>query len=77
MDPIMPLGKDTKIEDGHSSAYQDAVEHGIDIYQLEYLPTLSPAERVMRHDAAFALVMAAHEAGVRYYGFGPGHPEAS
>ena len=75
MDPLMPLGKETKTGNGHSSAYQDAVEYGIDICQLEYLLTLTPAERLMRHDASLALVLAAREAGIRYYGFDPRHPE--
>lgn len=72
----MPLGKDTKIGNGHNSAYQDAVEYGIDIHQLEYLLTLTPAERLSRHDAALEFVKAAREAGIRYYGFDPGYPEA-
>ncbi len=65
----MPLFKDAKIEKEHGPAFQSAVEYGIDIYQLQYLLTLTPAERLMRHDAALALVLAACEAGVRYYGF--------
>jgi hypothetical protein len=72
----MPLRKETKIGNGSRSAYQDAVEYGIDICQLEYLLTLTPAERLIRHDAALALVSAAREAGIRYYGFDPRHPEA-
>ena len=73
----MPLGKDTKIGNGHNSACQDAVEYGIDVYQLEYLLTLTPAERLVRHDAALALVLAAREAGIRYYGFNPGYTKAT
>jgi len=67
--------KDSKIGNRHSLAYQDAVEYGIDVYQMEYLLTLTPAERLMRHDASLALVLAAREAGIRYYGFDPRHPE--
>jgi hypothetical protein len=67
----MPLRKETKIGNGSRSAYQDAVEYGIDVCQLEYLLALTPAERLTRHDAALALVLAAREAGVRYYGFNP------
>jgi hypothetical protein len=58
-------------------AYQNAVEYGIDINQLEYLLTLTPAERLKRHDAALAFVLAARKAGIRYYGFDPRSPEAS
>jgi hypothetical protein len=50
---------------------------GIDASQLEYLLTLSPAERVRRHDAALALVLAARRAGIKYYGFDPRSPEVS
>jgi hypothetical protein len=57
------------------TAYQDAVEYGIDICQLEYLLTLTPMERLLRHDAALAFILAAGEAGIRYYGFDPRHPE--
>jgi hypothetical protein len=58
-------------------AYSAAIEYGIDISQLEYLLTLTPAERLRRHDAALAFVLAAREAGIRYYGFDPRSPEAS
>ena len=58
-------------------AYQAAVEYGIDVSQLEYMLTLTPAERLKQHDAALALVLAARRAGIRYYGFDPRSPEAS
>jgi hypothetical protein len=57
-------------------AYQAALEYGIDIDQLEYLLTLTPVERLRRHDAALAFVMAAREAGINHYGFDPGSTEA-
>ena len=62
---------------GQVSAYESAIEYGIDVCQLEYILTLTPAERLKRHDAALALVRAAREAGIRYYGFDPRSPEAS
>ncbi len=77
MDASMPPLKDTKIGNEHGPAYQSAVEYGIDVCQLEYLLTLSPTERLMRHDAALAMVLAAREAGIRYYGFDPGPNFAS
>jgi hypothetical protein len=58
-------------------AYKDASESGIDMYQLEYLLTLTPAERLKRHDAALTFVLAARKAGIKYYGFDPRSPEAS
>jgi hypothetical protein len=62
--------------DEPKGAYRAAVEFGIDTFQLEYLLTLTPAERLRRHDAELALVLAAREAGIRYYGFDPRSPEA-
>jgi hypothetical protein len=58
-------------------AYQDAIEYGIDARQLEYALTLTPVERLRRHDAALALVSAARKAGFRYYGVNPRSTEAS
>jgi hypothetical protein len=62
--------------DEPKGAFSAAAEFGIDTFQLEYLLTLTPAERLRRHDAALALVLAAREAGIRYYGFDPRSPEA-
>jgi hypothetical protein len=63
--------------DGLKKACTEASEFGIDTTQLEYLLTLTPSERVRRHDAALALVRAARRAGIKYYGFDPRSPEAS
>jgi hypothetical protein len=57
------------------SDYQAAADYGIDMHQLEYLLTLSPWERVLKHEAARNFVLAAREAGIRYYGVNPRHPE--
>jgi hypothetical protein len=61
--------------DERTTAYQAAADYGIDMSQLEYLLTLTPLERVMRHDAARDFVIAAREAGILYYGFDPRYPE--
>jgi len=74
MPPLKSTSRATE-EPGH--AYQSALEYGIDTDQLEYLLTLTPAERLKRHDAALAFVLAARKAGIRYYGFDPRSPEAS
>lgn len=58
-------------------ACAEAVAYGIDVDQLDFLLTLTPAQRLRRHDAALELVRAAREAGIRYYGFDPRSPEAS
>ena len=59
------------------TAYQAAADYGIDMRQLEYLLTLTPWHRVLQHDAIRDFVLAAREAGIRYYGFDPRHSETS
>ena len=66
-----------RVTDEPIRAYQNAVEFGIDTCRLEYMLTLTTAERLRRHDAALAFVLAAREAGIKYYGFDPRSPEAS
>jgi len=70
-----PAKSSRRAADGLMRAYQDAVKFGIDMSQIEYLLTLTPAERLRRHDAALAFVLAARKAGIRYYGFDPRSPE--
>lgn len=72
----MLMKESTKSFSGQT-AYKDATDYGIDVHHLEYLLTLTPTERLMRHDAALALVLAAREAGIQYYGFDPRHPKMS
>jgi len=43
---------------GIGTARQAAVEYGIDIHLLDYLQTLTPAERFVRHEQALELVQA-------------------
>ena len=74
MPPLKSIRQET---DEPMQACQDAAAYGIDICQLEYLLTLTPAERVRRHDAALEFVLAARKAGIRYYGLDPRSPEAS
>ena len=59
----------------HKTAYEAAGENGIDLHHMEYLLTLTPLERLMRHEAALELVQAARKAGIQYYGFDPRYPE--
>ena len=63
-----PIGQD---RDKNPQAVHDAAAFGIDMCQLEYLLTLTPEERLRRHDAALEFVIAARKAGIRYYGFDP------
>lgn len=43
----------------------------IDVDLLEYLQTLTPAQRIERHEAALELVRALRKAGTEHYGFDP------
>lgn len=72
-----PFKSTSSAMDEKIRAYKDASEFGIDTYQLEYLLTLTPAERLKRHDAALTFVLAARKAGIKYYGFDPRSTEAS
>lgn len=64
-------------KDERMRACQNAAEYGIDMSQLEYLLTLTPAERLRRHDAAMEFVLTARKAGIKYYGFDPRSSETS
>lgn len=72
-----PIETTIRAADNPMRAHQAAIEYGIDTNQLEYLLTLTPAERLRLHDAALAFVLAARKAGIQYYGFDPRSPEAS
>lgn len=73
----MPASNEAEsAEDRWMQAYRQAAEYGIDVDQLEFLLTLTPAQRLRRHDAALELVRAARAAGIRYYGFDPRSPGA-
>ena len=74
---MLPLKSIDRVPDDLKQAYPEACEFGIDTTQLEYLLTLTPAERVRRHDAAIVLVRAARKAGIKHYGFDPRSLEAS
>ncbi len=49
-------------------ACQAAIDFGIDLRELDYLLGLTPFERLVRHDQALQLIVAARRAGVQYYG---------
>ncbi len=57
-------------------AWQRAIDFGIDVAQLEYLLTLTPHERIERHDRALELVRALRAAGREHSGFDLRYPEA-
>ena len=53
---------------------QAALDCGIDLSITDYLLTLTPEQRLERHDQALELVMALRQAGIDYYGFDPRNP---
>ena len=64
MNPAMP-------PENPGDAWLAAIDYGIDVSLLEYLMTLTPAERMARHEQALALVWALCQAAVKHYGFDP------
>ena len=54
-----------------ADSWQEARADGIDTGRIEFLLTLSPAERLRRHDVVGLLIIAAQQAGMQYYGFNP------
>jgi hypothetical protein len=65
-------------DQAHEDSWQKARAYGIDMGQLEFLLTLSPAERLSRHEIVRPLIIAARKAGIKHYGFDPrlaGTPE--
>ena len=52
-------------------AGKEAAAFGIDLSQLEYLLSLTPSERLVRHEQALDLVRAVRKAGIQFYGFDP------
>lgn len=50
---------------------QDTEDDDIDVDLLDYLQTLTPAQRIERHEAALELVRALRKAGTEHYGFDP------
>ncbi len=49
----------------------DAEDEDIDLDLLAYLLTLTPEQRIERHDAALELVKALRKAGTEHHGFDP------
>ncbi len=60
---------------GETYKPQDAWERarldGVDIDQLEYLLSLTPSERITRHEQALAMVRKLRKAGSDLYGHDP------
>jgi hypothetical protein len=71
------MGDDRVTAVPESEEWKSAREAGMDVEQLEYLQTLTPEERLLRHNHALRLVLRLREAGRKYYGFDPrSGPEA-
>lgn len=54
-----------------SAAIRAAREYGIDLSLTDYLLSLTPLERLERHEQALELIRAARAAGREHYGFDP------
>lgn len=74
---VLMEGKRPGASEPAADAWQAAVEYGIDIGQLDFLMTLSPAERLRRHEIVRPLIVAARQAGIDYYGFDPRSAETT
>ena len=55
----------------NAPAHRSAEDDDIDVDLLDYLQTLTPSERIERHEAALELVRALRKAGTEHYGFDP------
>ena len=71
----MEQGRSVDETNPETNAWQTAIDDGIDVSQLEYLMSLTPTERLQRHDQALKLVRAMRQAGIKHYGFDPRPPE--
>ncbi|QDV92358.1 hypothetical protein RAS2_34770 [Phycisphaerae bacterium RAS2] len=60
-----------------SDPWQAAREFGIDVSLTQYLLTLTPTQRLERHEQALELVRALRAAGIAHYGFDPRHPSST
>lgn len=73
----MDNARDTASPGGPAApdAWQAAVDNGIDMNEVEYLLSLTPEQRLHRHDQALQLGRALRVAGTEFYGFDPRHSE--
>jgi hypothetical protein len=62
-------------KDDGGSAWQAAIDYGIDVSGIGERLALTAEERLARHERALELVRALREAGIRHYGFDPRPPE--
>jgi hypothetical protein len=55
----------------NAPAQPSVEDDDIDVDLLDYLQTLTPSQRIERHEAALELVRALRKAGTEHYGFDP------
>ncbi len=65
---------DPESQAAENAARRAAIDYGIDLSITDYLLTLTPEQRLERHDQALELVRALRQAGIDYYGFDPRNP---
>ncbi|MBK8268173.1 MAG: hypothetical protein IPK83_07635 [Planctomycetes bacterium] len=56
-------------------AWQAAIDYGIDVSLLEYNLSLTPEERILKHERNLELVRAMRQAAIDYHGYDPRFPE--
>jgi len=71
---VMKAGGWESSDASYEQARQAALDFGIDLSITDYLLTLTPEQRLERHDQALELVTALRQAGMDYYGFDPRNP---
>lgn len=54
-----------------TDAWQAAIDFGVDVSLLEYNLTLTPEQRLIKHEVARRRVAAFRQAGKAHYGFDP------
>jgi hypothetical protein len=72
----MKVSENSSLDLEHGYACKAAIDYGIDFAQLDASLALTPLERLILHDQALALIIAARDAGIQHYGFDPGPVEA-
>lgn len=73
--PAMDTNEEPSSGKPEKSAWQAAIDFGIDVSQVDDRLALTPAERIKRHSQVLVLVRALRGAGIKLYGFDPRPPE--
>ena len=75
--PTMDMQEQPSSDKHDKSAWQAAIDYGIDVSQIDDRLALTPAQRIERHSQVLVLVRALRQAGIKLYGFDPRPPETT